>query len=149
MPNWCCGTLKVRGEKSNLEQFVSEGLVPVGFGGEKKPPLEKDEYGDIHSKETCWIVGTHRGFVDRVSIYFSEIEYGGIITFDAKFAWGISAEELQKICQKYHIDMKIYAFEKGMQVNQDIEIVDGEITTDKEIKFSDYSWECIEPELGG
>lgn len=29
MPNWCAGTLRVRGTKENLTKFVLEGLQPV------------------------------------------------------------------------------------------------------------------------
>ena len=36
-----------------------------------------------------------------------------------------------------------------MEFNQYIEIVDGKITHDDEIKFNDYMWECPNPELGG
>ena len=45
--------------------------------------------------------------------------------------------------------MKIYGFEKGMQFNRDVEIVDGEILKDEEINFDDYNWECICPNMGG
>ena len=149
MPNWCSGKLKVRGEVSNLKRFILEGLKPVGWDGETGESLREDKYGDIHYEGTCWICGTHRGFVEDIDIYLSGLEYGGTICLDSRFAWGISTEQLQAVCQKYRVDMKIYAFEKGMQFNQDIEIVDGRIVTDKEIKFSDYLWECIDPERGG
>ena len=46
-------------------------------------------------------------------------------------------------------DIKIYAFEAGMEFNQDIEIIKGKIIKDKEIKFENYQWECIEPNIGG
>lgn len=46
MPNWCKGTLKVRGKIDDLKKFVLEGLQPVGLFGEKKPPLKLDEYGN-------------------------------------------------------------------------------------------------------
>lgn len=36
MPNWCEGSLKVRGTKENMTRFILEGLRPVGFLGEKK-----------------------------------------------------------------------------------------------------------------
>ncbi|MBB5146203.1 hypothetical protein HNQ35_001404 [Cerasibacillus quisquiliarum] len=36
-----------------------------------------------------------------------------------------------------------------MEFNQDIEINKGEIIKDEEIKFDDYEWECIYPNLGG
>lgn len=34
MPNWCAGTLRVRGTKENLTKFVLEGLQPVNYIGE-------------------------------------------------------------------------------------------------------------------
>lgn len=53
MPNWCEGNLKVRGTKENLTRFILEGLHPVGFLGEERERLSKNEYGDICSEETC------------------------------------------------------------------------------------------------
>lgn len=149
MPNWCVGTLKVRGEKSNLEKFVFEGLKPVGFLGDEKDPLKPDEWGDIYTKETCWIEGTRRGFVRGLDLYLSEMEFGGVITLDAEFAWCVDVEGLQKLSQKYNVDIKIYAFECGMCFNQNVEIVGGQIIKNEEIKFDDYQWECICPNLGG
>lgn len=45
--------------------------------------------------------------------------------------------------------MKIHAFEQGMEFNQVIEIIDGEVIHDYEIHFTDYQWECVCPKLGG
>ena len=47
------------------------------------------------------------------------------------------------------VDMKLYAFEKGMGFNQDILIVKGEIINNLTINFEDYNWECICPTVGG
>lgn len=151
MPNWCEGSLKVRGTKGNMTKFILEGLHPVGFLGEKHPKLSLDEYGDIDSNETCWIENTRRGFVEGVEVYLSECEDDEIFVavFDSKFAWGISADELLKTCEKYHVDMKIHGFERGMEFNQVIEIVDGKILKDEELHFKDYQWDCICPNIGG
>lgn len=151
MPNWCKGDLKVRGTKENLTKFILEGLHPVNALGERKRKLELDEFGDVHTNETCWIENTHRGFAIGVDVYISEFEDNEmpIAVFASKFAWGIDAEQLLQICKKYNVDMKIYAFERGMEFNQEIEIVNGEIVKDEEIHFEDYGWDCICPELGG
>ena len=151
MPNWCKGSLKVRGTKENLMKFILEGLRPVGYLGEEREKLTLNEYGDLYSDETCWIENTRRGFVEKPEVYFSEYEDGEmqIKVFSARFAWGISAEELRKTCKKYQVDMKIHGFEKGMEFNQIIEIVNGEIIKDEEIHFDNYNWDCICPELGG
>lgn len=31
MPNWCEGTLKIRGKQKDVKRFVLEGLRPVDF----------------------------------------------------------------------------------------------------------------------
>ena len=151
MANWCEGNLKVRGTKENMTKFILEGLHPVGLLGEEHPKLSLNEYGDIYSNERCWIENTRRGFVKGVEVYLSE--YGDneifIAVFDSKFAWGISANELLKTCKKYHVDMKIHGFERGMEFNQVIEIVDGKILKDEELQFEDYQWDCICPNMGG
>lgn len=151
MPNWCEGSLKVRGTKENMTRFILEGLRPVGFLGEEKAKLQLDEYGDINSNETCWVENTRRGFVKGVEVYLSEYEDDEtfVEVFDSKFAWGISADELLKTCEKYHVDMKIHGFEMGMEFNQDIEIVDGRILKDEELHFENYQWDCICPNMGG
>ena len=152
MPNWCEGTLKVRGKTKDLKRFVLEGLQPVGLLGDAKDALTIDKHGNCYSDNTCHIENTHRGFVESLDIYFEEDEEEiDIIALESKFAWAISASDLQRTCIKYNVDMKIYGFELGMEFNQDIEIVDGVIVKDKEINFDgkNYKWECIMPNMGG
>lgn len=153
MPNWCEGTLKVRGKLEDLKRFVLEGLHPVDFFGNEKELLKLGDLDHCGYKGYCWIENTSRGFVVDLDIYFSEYEEDKLQVIGLKsiFAWAITAEELLQTCIKYNVDMKIYAFECGMEFNQDIEIVDGEIVTNNEIDFEgkDYSWECICPTMGG
>ncbi len=151
MPNWCVGTLKVRGKIEDLKRFVLEGLQPVDFLGEQRPPLKLDKYGYCEYDDSCWIENTHRGFAYDLYIYFDDEEEDEpqVIGLNSKFAWGIDAKQLQETCKKYNVDMKIYAFERGMEFNQDIEIVNGEIVKDDKITFDDYEWECINPIIGG
>lgn len=89
MPNWCEGTLKVRGTKENIKRFVLEGLHPVDLFGDAKSELTVNEFGNINSNETCWIEKTRRGFVEGVEVYLSEYEDDERLTavFDSKFAW--------------------------------------------------------------
>lgn len=150
MPNWCRGTLRVRGTKEDLTKFVLEGLSPVTYIGQDLEPLKMDDLGCIDC-ERCWIKGTHRGFVVDSHVYFDDLEdeEETTIGLETEFAWGISAEELLKSCKKYGVDMRIHAFECGMCFNQIIEIIDGEITKDEEVKFDDYNWDCICPNVGG
>lgn len=147
MPNWCRGTLKVRGKKKNVIEFMLKGLKPVGAGHS----LSLNKFGDITSDETYWIENTYRGFVLGVDEFFSDYQDEDIVTvaLDSKFVHDIDSEELLKTSKKYLVDMKIYGFEKGMQFNRNVEIINGEILKDEEINFDDYKWECICPNIGG
>lgn len=147
MPNWCRGTLKVRGKKKNVIEFMLKGLKPVGPGR----LLALNKFENIYSDETYWIENTYRGFVLGVDEFFSDYEDEDIVivALDSKFAWDIDQEGLLKTCIKYSVDMKIYGFERGMQFNRNVEIVNAEIIKDEEINFDDYEWECICPNIGG
>lgn len=136
---------------ANVKKFVLEGLKPVDFFGNDLPKLELSEIGEVDSENVCWIEGTDRGFVENLCVDFSFAEDDETFTalLDTKFACGVDAEELLTLCKKYSVDMKLYAFEKGMEFNQDILILDGEIRRDNAIRFEDYEWECICPTVGG
>ena len=151
MPNWCVGTLRVRGKSKDLQNFVLKGLKPVDYLGNGYAELELDKFLNVSRNKTCWIEGTRRGFVNDLDVSFEDYEDNSIhtIALDVKFAWGISADDLLKICKNYNVDMKIHGFEKGMQFNQIIEIVDGKILKDEELQFEDYQWDCICPDMGG
>lgn len=151
MPNWSEGCLKVRGKASDVKKFVLEGLQPVDFFGNALPKLELSDLGEVDTDKDCWIEGTTRGFVENLYVDFSFVEDDETFTavLDAKFAWAADAEELLALCQKYEVDMKLYAFEKGMGFDQDILIVGKEILRDNRIAFEDYGWECICPTVGG
>ncbi len=161
MPNWCKGVLKVRGTKENIVNFLQNGLQSVNFLGDNTGnhtvEIEDDEIEIKDVKGDFWIKNTHRNFIERTreysSIYLSLRKYSDdtfVCAIDGfKSAWGIDAKDLAIISKEYGIDFKIYAFEMGMEFNQDIEIVAGEIVKDEEIKFDNYAWDCINPLIGG
>lgn len=164
MSNWCKGTLKIRGKKENIIRFLEEGTSLLdGFWNPKeiKPELEVNDCDEIEIRnldktkgiECLYIKGTKRNFIDPIEneiyIYDIDEEEQIICLENFKAAWGIDADALRLISNRYNIDIKIYAFEAGMEFNQDIEIIKGKIIKDKEIKFTNYQWECIEPNIGG
>lgn len=100
--------------------------------------------------DSLYIKGTTRHFLKPEEYNMcSENEDEIIIPLVLKAAWGIEADALRAISQRYDIDFKIYAFEMGMEFNQDIEIVKGKIIKNEEIHFNNYWWECIDPMIGG
>lgn len=163
MPNWCKGNLKIKGKKENIIKFLKEGTCLVeGFWEPKQieVEIEINDYGEIEIKnvdrekarDVLYIKETTRHFIDPIEneiFVYNEDEEQIICLENFKAAWSIDAEKLRTISEKYDLDIKIYGFECGMEFNQDIEIIKGKIIKDNTIKFKDYIWECIEPELGG
>lgn len=153
MPNLCEGTLKVRGKQVDLINFIKNGLQPMGTdiveNYEMSPRSHR--YVNMYCDGSCHIKNTYRGFVDSLDVEFDNKnnQKKSIIILHTRFAWNVIAEQLLKICKAYNIDMNIYAYERGVEFNRHIKIVDGKIIHNDEIRFKDYIWECPEPELGG
>lgn len=102
--------------------------------------------------DTLYIKETRRHFLKPDCTYiawFNQNQDEQIIVIPLKAAWGIDANALRVISKRYNIDFKIYAFECGMKFNQDIEIIKGIVKVDDEIKYDNYYWDCIEPDVGG
>lgn len=158
MPNWCEGILKVRGKKENLKKFLKNNIKNVNLIGEEKTiNIIEEEYEDFiyfnpkHS--SLYLKDTSRGFIEPIynEVYFYKTDKKNIfiVLLEYKQAWGIISKELQNISNKFNIDIKIHGFEKGMEFEQDIEIINGKIIKDEEVKYKDYNWESINPTLGG
>ena len=150
MPNWCQGTLKIRGEKEDIVNFLKNGITSVGVVGDLYESIIEDNklFLTVTSTHTDFYVNnTTRGFIIQDKIYY---DYdSNFLALHFRQAWDIDAQELSKISKTYHLDFKIYAFERGAEFNRDIEIHKGNIIRDKVIHFDDYNWECICPYIGG
>lgn len=156
MPNWCKGSLKVRGKISDLKKFVQQGLEPVSYIGDALEPLvftteDETSFFVRENKVSLWMKGTYRHFCEPnyIEVYADDQETPVIMILPMKAAWSIDAEPLQELCKKFHVDMKIQGFERGMEFSQVIEIVDGEIVQDEELHYNDWNWDCPCPEMGG
>lgn len=166
MPNWADGVLKIRGKKENIIRFAKECIT--GINGWKVQNIDttnatyelgKNEDFNVVLTDDILIIkgtmdthieGTRRMFIQdkKIEWWFKDTDVE-IFTVSVQQAWGISAKNLQDLSKKYDLDFRIYAFEKGMEFNQEIEVIKGEITINREIEFDDYNWECINPKLGG
>lgn len=142
--NQCKENLKIRGKKENIIKFLEEGtslLNGLWKLKEIKPEIEINDCDEIEIKnfdklkgiDYLYIKGTHRNFIapveNEIYIYAKEEkeEKEQIICLENfEAAWGIDADALRVISNRYGIDIKIYAFEAGMEFNQDIEIIIGE-----------------------
>lgn len=166
MPNWAEGTLKVRGTKENILNFLRNemlGDIKHTFGvDEQGEPIAKIERKAITTTESdydfkleCkggfYIKGTRRAFIENNKIEFDfydeDIEKLEISGF--KQAWGVAPENFIPFSKKYDLDIKIFAFERGMEFTQEIEITKGKITKDLGKEYDDYFWEVPFAEIGG
>ena len=157
MPNWCEGTLKVRGTKADIKRWAKEALQPKGASSTPQENILKwnDDESKAIVQELCWIEGSNRGFVQAGSeINFWKYEDCDenelvIITVDAEFAWACHSPTLAESSKKYSVDYYFYGFERGMAFEQLVEIHNGTVIQDKVINYKDYAWERISPNLGG
>ena len=162
MPNWCEGMLKIRGKQEDVFNLLADNLQVWKTIIIKEPKFDMREEIDkeaivinkeeesIWVKKTAHIKGTHRNFVEPNDINVWKGEDGNTcIAIEFKGAWGIDSEPYVKLAKEYNVDIKIEAFERGMEFSQYILIENGELKEDKEIKYDDYVWDCVMPNLGG
>jgi hypothetical protein len=169
MPNWCEGTLKVRGKKSDIAKWVRENVTVYSHNWSKnsngmpyyeqtiKPDAVIVEYDDDPtSEEICVTVtdeahikSTRRNFVQKDEYWASEHNGVMVLVLNFQAAWGIVPEPYVKMSQEYHVDFRLHGFERGMEFNQEVIVEGGQLVSDMEITFDDYRWECPFPQLGG
>ena len=162
MPNWCEGMLKIRGKQEDVFNLLAENLQVWKTIIIKEPKFDMREEIDkeaivinkeeesIWVKKTAHIKGTHRNFVEPNDINVWKDEDGNAcIAIEFKGAWGIDSEPYIKLAKEYNVDIKIEAFERGMEFSQYILIENGELKEDKKIEYDDYVWDCVMPNLGG
>lgn len=126
---------------------------------------------DVNLDKSGWyhIKGTRRAFLDEESdclystcFYELETEFGKpaennvidgkpwlLIIDGFKQAWDICAEEFTEMSEKYNVDIRIFAWEQGMQFERDIEIQKGEILIDITSKYDHWDWDCPMSWMGG
>ena len=66
-----------------------------------------------------------------------------------KAAWNVESEPYIELSKAYNVDIKIEAFERGMEFSRFVLIENGELKEDKGIEYDDYVWDCVMPNLGG
>lgn len=165
MPNWCEGYLKIRGKKKDLKNFIENEIKLLKL----KSIILEPEYVDIKMiddlgecsfnykksfREYLHVKNTRRFFVEseEISFYYDEEDEDAIchITLWIKQAWAIDIQELLvEHSKKYHVDFNIYASESGMEFEQYITVINGELVKNEEREYTDFQFEAINPSLGG
>lgn len=154
MPNWCVGTLKVRGKIEDIKKWIEEGVICYDlFCNETEAqPKIGYEFGDFVVKipEGGHVAGSHRNFISGEDYVCSgEDRVYGTLCFDIRAAWGFEPETYEELSKKHNLDFKLHGFEQGMEFEQILEVINGKVTIDKEIHYEDYKWDAYDPRLGG
>lgn len=162
MPNWCEGYLKIRGKKEDIVNFVENEIRLVKTENIFSEPdyLEIkmiDDLGEYRFnykksfREFLHLKNTRRFFVESEEISFYHFEDEVVyLTLEIKQAWCIDIQELLvEHSKKYHVDFNIYASESGMEFEQYITVVNGELVKNEEKVYIDFQFEAINPRLGG
>ena len=163
MPNWCEGYLKIRGKKKDLKNFIENEIRLVKL----KSILSGPEYIDIKMiddsmecsfkynksySEFLHLKNSRRFFIEseEISIFSVYDDTDCYLTLEVKQAWGIDVQELLvEHSKNYHVDFNIYASESGMEFEQYITVINGELVKNEEREYTDFQFEAINPELGG
>lgn len=177
MPNWCEGNIRFRGNIDDVIKLLSENILVCRFSDEtdengrittltSKPIVDvtKDSEGDVeeialstnNSKSWFYINGTHRNFIDEDGCsvdtcdVFKLDDGQYIIIFSGfKAAWSIESAPYVEMSEKYNVDIHIFGWERGMEFDQEIEIINGNLIKDKVSNGKNWLWEASMPYLGG
>ena len=171
MPNWCEGTIKIRGKTENIVKWLKEGLNKYEFDYETNElkPIDKDIWQYIHEEDgiisieldldsrgqDVAIEETTRAFItsDQVWNLGTNESLNPIIYLNFRQAWGIRPIEFVKLAKKYKLDFNLYGIERGAGRIDAYEIFNnGEAVVDNSKIFafySDFFWECPFPWMGG
>lgn len=159
MPNWCEGMLKIRGKQEDVFNLLADNLQVykvVTIRDDMREELDKEaieidrEDETIYVEETAHIKGTRRNFVEPNEINVWKRKNGNAcIAVEFRAAWDVESEPYIELSKAYNVDIKIEAFERGMEFSRYILIENGNLKEDKETGYDDYVWECVMPNLGG
>lgn len=170
MPNWCEGSLKVRGKKKDVYRFFTEGVqyYEGRFVNDKvvSVPMEKEkwvsirEYEDFidiyYLKSGIYVEGTQRAFVDKGhDIHIpNDVSDDTVVTscIAIRQAWEFVIQDWVELSKKYDLHMKLYGIESGMLFVQEAEFNNGELISNHVTKYEDsddFNWNCPFPWMGG
>ena len=143
MPNWCEGMLKIRGKQEDVFCLLINNLSVWKTVLQKEPSISIVEIPDEDGIKID---------VKNKTIHVNNLAYingNSCVALEFKGAWVINSEPYVNLSRKYNVDIKIEAFERGMEFSQFILIEKGELKEDKDIKYDNYVWDCVMPNLGG
>lgn len=135
---------------SEIPKNVKTAYLPIP----KEEWMHTTEYdnGDIdiyffgENERWAHVEGSKRAFItDEIYIHKEKDLYIGVSQVHQ--AWGFETDDWIEISKKYHVDIRLWGLEGGMQFGQEIEIHDGNVIIDKDMVYD--TWTMPLPWIGG
>ena len=157
MPNWCEGSLRIRGKKYNIRNFLKNEIVCTNYEeNAKKPEIEEsDEYLVLRSTTNdFYIKNTYRNFIftNQIEACFDNYEDDEdcIINIDCfNSAWALRSDGWADHATKYNLDFRMFGYEQGMQFSQIMTILKDGTVKEETQHYNDWYWDCPFPNMGG
>ena len=132
MPNWCSGSITIRGTFKNIGLFLKYGLIDASNKNYSVRINNRNKTYYVENMDFIYIDETSRTFISNIDIspvlkpqiYFKDI-YSLILGIDG--AWDIAADELTYVSGKFDLYLEVDAEEPGNQFTRYIEIDNGDI----------------------
>lgn len=143
MPNWSEGSLKLRGKKENIIRFLND----------LEPCKDQSKWSYIPDSDRAFIVPDPYYVTENIEMLndYDTLE-PAVITIHLCQAWGINTDDFVNISNRYNLDIRINAVERGMMFSECYEIINGQVTKSeaKDYKSSnDFEWNVPFSYLGG
>ena len=166
MPNWCEGSLKLRGKYTDILRFFEEGINAyerVWENNETQTKLiPKEEWCEIEEfdwqeefngeivisnrlKSSGWIYieGSDRAFINEdfcsYNIFRDKNDTDCVFALPFKQAWSIRQQDWIDIAKKYNLEIKIFGIESGTGFWCNLHILkDGVIVENNFLQYQDY-----------
>ena len=174
MPNWCKGSLKLRGKSDDILRFFKEGLNVYKYKFDEQGnnisevldkstwfKLDDDSLDPEYSHYDIWlnaielyVEGTNRAFVITDTVDEIVIDKGdNVIAYcEVQQAWGFRVEDWEAISKEYNVDIRLYGIECGFGFEDNIVIIDGKAELAESNNYGSYDgfvWNCPFPWIGG
>lgn len=149
MPNWCEGSLKLRGKYTDIKRFFLEE-ISCSFRDDYISLEEDDGWMYVVIKDnTTWVEGTQRAFINGEATFFQNNKNHFCCVVNVRQAWDFVPDDWVNVSKKFNLDIRLYGIECGARFCHEIEIIDGKVTLNAETKYNDWEWECPFPNMGG